>query len=97
VGEMRVSEGRTSARLSPPAAGDGDARVSRGSDASGRSGASGRSLTSAMGAVRRGGGDDDGGREARRRFRGKWLSADLEGDGVYIEPPTFCHGSYSQP
>jgi hypothetical protein len=25
------------------------------------------------------------------------LSADMEGDGAYIEPPTFCHGSCSQP
>jgi hypothetical protein len=50
-----------------------------------------------MGAARRGGDDDDGGREVRQRFGGKRLSADLEGDGAYVEPPTFCHGSYTQP
>jgi hypothetical protein len=48
---------------------------------------------SGTGAERRSGGDDDGGREA---IRGKQQSADLEGDGTYIEPPTFCHGSYYQ-
>jgi hypothetical protein len=35
--------------------------------------------------------------EARQRFGGKRVSADLEGDWAYIEPPTFCHGSCSQP
>jgi hypothetical protein len=46
------------------------------------------------GATRKGGSDDDGGREA---IWGKRLSVDLEGDGAYIKPPTFCHGSYYQP
>jgi hypothetical protein len=35
--------------------------------------------------------------EEERQFGRKRLSADLEGDGAYIEPPTFCHGSYYQP
>jgi hypothetical protein len=35
---------------------------------------------------------ENGGREARRRFGGKWLSADLEGDGAYTEPPPFVTG-----
>jgi hypothetical protein len=91
VGEMCIGEGRTSARPSSPTAGDGDAR------ASGRSSASERSLSSGTSAARIGNGDDDGGREAGRRFGGKRLSADLEGDVAYVEPPTFCHGSYSQP
>jgi hypothetical protein len=52
---------------------------------------------SGMGATTRGGDDDDGGREERRRFGGKRLSADLEGDRAYIEPPTFCHWSYTKP
>jgi hypothetical protein len=43
--------------------------------------------TSVKGAARRGGGDDDGGREA---IWGE--SADLEGDGAYIEPPPFVMG-----
>jgi hypothetical protein len=34
--------------------------------------------------------DDDGGEE--RRFGGKRLSADLEGDGAYIEPQPFVTG-----
>jgi hypothetical protein len=38
------------------------------------------------------GGDEDGGREAKRRFWGKRLSADLEGDGAYIEPRPFVTG-----
>jgi hypothetical protein len=77
------------------------ARVGKGV-ASGRSGASekgaasGRSLSSGTGATRRGSDNDDGGIEVRRRFRRKRLSADLEGYVTYIEPPTFCHGSYSQ-
>jgi hypothetical protein len=54
-------------------------------DASEKRGASG------TGAATRGGGDDDGGRET---IWGKTASADLEGDEAYIEPPTFCHGSY---
>jgi hypothetical protein len=77
-------------------AGGGDARVSGRGVASGRSGvsekgsASERSLSSGRGAsgtaaTRTGGGDDDGGREARWRFGRKRLSADLEGDGAYIE------------
>jgi hypothetical protein len=72
------------------------------SDASGRSGtsekggASGKSLSSGTHAARRGDGDDDAEREARRRFERKRLSADLDGDVAYIEPLTFCHGSYSQ-
>jgi hypothetical protein len=81
VGEMRVGEGRTSARPSSPAAGDGDARVSMRGVVLGRSGtsekggASKRSLSSGRGAsgtgaARRGGDDVDGGREARRRFGG---------------------------
>jgi hypothetical protein len=92
-----------SVRPSSPVAGDDDARVSGRGVTSGRSGASEkggaseRSLSSGTGATRRGGGDDDRGREARRRFGGKWLSVDLKGDRAYIEPPTFCHGSYSQP
>jgi hypothetical protein len=44
------------------------------------------------GATRRGGGDDDRGREARRRFGGKWLSVDLKGDRAYIEPQPFVTG-----
>jgi hypothetical protein len=82
VGEMCVGEGLTSARPSSPAVGDGDARVSWRSGASEKGGASERSLSSGTGAARRGGGDDDGGREVRRRFGGKWLSADQEGDGA---------------
>jgi hypothetical protein len=35
--------------------------------------------------------------EEERRFGGKRLSADLEGDGAYIEPPTFCHGCVLRP
>jgi hypothetical protein len=54
-----------------------------------RSGASEKSLSPGTGAARRGGSDDERGREARRRFGGKRLSADLEGDGAYIEPTTF--------
>jgi hypothetical protein len=75
VGEMRVGVGRTSARPSSPAAGDGDARVSERSDASGRSGAlekggaSERSLSSGTGVATRGDNDDEG-REARQRFGG---------------------------
>jgi hypothetical protein len=34
--------------------------------------------------------------ERRGGDLGKQLSADLEGDEGYIEPSTFCHGSYSQ-
>jgi hypothetical protein len=30
--------------------------------------------------------------EEERRFGGKWLSADLEGDGAYIEPRPFVTG-----
>jgi hypothetical protein len=60
VGEMRVSEGWTSARLSSPAVGDGDARVSGRGIASGRSGASKKGSASWRGAARRDGGDDDG-------------------------------------
>jgi hypothetical protein len=59
--------------------------------------ASEKRLSSGTGATRRGGDDDDGEREVRRRFGGKRLSADLEGDEAYIEPLTFCHGSYYQP
>jgi hypothetical protein len=82
-------------RPSSPAAGDGTARVSGRSGASEKGGASEKSLSSGTGTTRRDGGDDDGGREARRRFGGERLSANLEGYGAYIEPPTFCHGSYS--
>jgi hypothetical protein len=59
-----------------------------------RRGAAEKRGASGMGTTRRGGGDDDGGREA---IWGKRISADLEGDGAYIEPPTFFHGSYYQP
>jgi hypothetical protein len=97
VREVRVGEGRTSARPRSPAVRDGDAHLSGRSSVSGRSGASERSLSSGTGVARRGGGDDDGGREARRRFEGKRLNADLEGVGAYVKPPTFCHGSNSQP
>jgi hypothetical protein len=63
-----------------------------------RRGASEKRGASGKGAVRRD--DDDDGEERRRRGEeiwGKRLSADLEGDGAYIEPPTFCHGSSYQP
>jgi hypothetical protein len=58
----------------------------------GRGIASERGLFSGRGASgtyveMRGGGDDDGGREARRRFGGKRLSANLEGNRASIEPP----------
>jgi hypothetical protein len=95
-GHTARGEGRTSARLSWPMVGDDDARVSGRGVVSGRSGASERGLSSGTGAVRIGGGDDRG-REVKRRFGGKRLSVDLEGDGAYIVAPTFCHGSYSQP
>jgi hypothetical protein len=106
VEEMRVGEEWTSARSSSSVVADGDARVSRRGVTSGRSDASEKGGTSEMSllsgrrasgtiATRRGGGDDDRGRETR--FGGKRLNADLEGDKAYIEPPTFSHGSYSQP
>jgi hypothetical protein len=72
VGEMRVGEGRTSARPSSPAAGDGDAHVSGRGVASGKSsaskkgGASERSLSPEMGTARRGGGGGDDDEEERR-------------------------------
>jgi hypothetical protein len=83
VGEMRVGEGGR------PAGGNGAARVSGKSGAARR-----RRWASGTGAARRGGGDDDGGREA---IWGERISADLECDGAYIEPPTFCHRSYYHP
>jgi hypothetical protein len=64
--------------------GDGTARVLGRSGASKKGGVSEKSLSSGTGAARRGGGDDDGGREARQRFGGKRLSADLEGDGALV-------------
>jgi hypothetical protein len=73
--------------------GGDDARVSGRSDASGRSGASKKdgasekSLSSGTGVARRGGDDDHGGREARRRFGGKRLSADLESEGGLYRTP----------
>jgi hypothetical protein len=71
-------------------------RVGR-SDASEKGGVSERSLSSGRGAsrtsaARRGDSDDDRGREVRRRFGGKRLSVDLEGDVAYIEPPPFVTG-----
>jgi hypothetical protein len=46
--------------------------------------------------VRRGGGEGNGGKRGEVAIWGKWLGANLEGDGAYVEPSTFCHRMYSQ-
>jgi hypothetical protein len=65
-------------------------------DASERSGAATRRRGARRGRARRGEAAATA-TEEERRFGGKRLSADLEGDGAYIEPPTFSHGTYYQP
>jgi hypothetical protein len=82
--------GRTSVRPSSPAEGGIAERMS------GRSGVAHRRIGARRGRARRGeAATTTAGEE--RRFGGKRLCADLEGDGAYIEPPTFCHRSYLQP
>jgi hypothetical protein len=88
--------GRTSARPSSPAAGDDTVRVSGRSGASERSGAAPRRRGACRGLARRGVAAATTTEEGRW-FWGNRLSADLEGDRAYVEPPTFCHGSYYQP
>jgi hypothetical protein len=60
-------------------------------DTSEKGGASKKRGASGTSAARRGG-DDDRGREARQRFGVKRLSANLEGNGLYIEPRPFVTG-----
>jgi hypothetical protein len=87
--------------------GDSEARVSGRGVASSRSGtserggASGWGLLSVRGAsgtgVVRTNIGDDGDERSGGNLGEKRLSADLEGDGAYIQPPPFCHRSASQP
>jgi hypothetical protein len=98
VGEMRLSEGRTSARSSTLTAGDSDAHVSRRGVTSGRSGALDRSLssgrgTSGTGATRRGGSDNDEEKEVRGGDLGETAKCRSgRRRGLYRNPPPFATG-----